>query len=394
MILEDRNGFGYRGRLHGGPYFDKGLEPVGALGHRRLGRSLKRLFHLVFSASLVLSLIGCQKPPSDALEKARSALEAAAAAGAARYAEDSYRRAEKTLHDGWMEIARQKGRLAPLRNYKTADSLLVRACEQAERAARQANGRKTELRIRAQRGSEALERELSSWREALDGSLVIYKAENYWSRADMGLKTSVRLIDQGEYEAALQAVENGRDFLRKLSDLVAEYTNNEAQRIADWRRWVQETLADSRARNSSAVIVDKAAHKAHLIRAGKLLYTYNCELGYNSARPKLFAGDGATPEGKYKVTAVKQNGSKYYKALLLDYPNSGDKKRFRENKAKGIISAQARIGANIEIHGDGGQNGDWTDGCVALTNSDMDHIMRFVTVGTPVTIVRRSDQWP
>lgn len=109
---------------------------------------------------------------------------------------------------------------------------------------------------------------------------------------------------------------------------------------------------------------------------------------------KLFAGDAATPEGKYKVVRARHTGSSFYKALSLDYPNEHDRKRFEENKRRGIISHKARIGGNIEIHGEGGKNRDWTEGCVALTNADMDHIMKYVSVGTPVTIVRKSDQWP
>ncbi|KPJ65286.1 MAG: hypothetical protein AMJ89_05265 [candidate division Zixibacteria bacterium SM23_73] len=161
-----------------------------------------------------------------------------------------------------------------------------------------------------------------------------------------------------------------------------------------WRRWVQETLAESRIKGTYAIIVDKSMRKTYLVHAGKLMHAYNCELGYNSAHNKLFAGDGATPEGKYQVSAVKSHGSKYYKALLINYPNQMDKKRFEENKRKGIISPNAHIGGFIEIHGEGGKNKDWTDGCVALTNSEMDHIMQYATVGTPVTIIRRSDLWP
>jgi L,D-peptidoglycan transpeptidase YkuD (ErfK/YbiS/YcfS/YnhG family) len=89
-----------------------------------------------------------------------------------------------------------------------------------------------------------------------------------------------------------------------------------------------------------------------------------------------------------------KRASKYYRALLLDFPNSADKQRFRENKSKGVISSRAGIGKNIEIHGSGSRNEDWTEGCVALSNADMDHLLRHVGAGTPVTIVRRSDQWP
>jgi murein L,D-transpeptidase YafK len=152
-------------------------------------------------------------------------------------------------------------------------------------------------------------------------------------------------------------------------------------------------VSDSRENNTYAIVVDKSIHRTYLVKSGQLIRTYKCELGYNAAHQKLFSGDGATPEGQYKITKIK-NKSKYHKAVLLNFPNTLDVRRFRENKAKGIVSRYARVGALIEIHGEGGKKEDWTDGCVALTNNDMDHLMQYVSLGTPVTIVRKSDRWP
>ena len=333
-------------------------------------------------------------PPIQSLENAKLALNQAIKASALRYAEKPYRSAQEILQKGWMEMARQNGRLAPFRNYQVADSLLNLATEMAHQATSQTQERIHYLDSLAQNERSELQNELQLCREALDGSSwANFKAERYWSSADLSLKTSELLVSQGEYEEAQKTATKGRESLHQLVDLLAEYANDEAHKINIWRRWVQETLADSRINGTYAVIVDKAAHKTYLVRAGELWHTYNCELGYNSVHQKLFAGDGATPEGKYQISAVKR-ASKYYRALLINYPNQMDRNRFSENKRKGIISHHARIGGLIEIHGGGGQNKDWTDGCVALTDEEMDHIMQYVTVGTPVTIVRRSDKWP
>lgn len=356
--------------------------------------SSRRQYAGVLFILLALSFIGCRKPPLTTLNNARAALDSAAAAGALRYAEKSFREAEATLQNGWLEIGRQNGRIGLFRNYRVADSLLTRVIILADSAARQARERAQEARMLAQGETDALRNELGSWREALNGSLVIYKAEQIWSEADLSLKMSDRLIQEQEYAAALQAVANGREALVRLGDLLMEYANDEAAQKKNWNHWVRETLEGSRASKSYAVIVDKTAHKVYLVKNGSLFKTYNCEVGHNSARQKMFAGDGATPEGEYKIVKAKPNGSKYYKALLLNFPNSTDRKRFQENKARGLISSRARIGANIEIHGSGGLNRDWTDGCVALTNSDMDSIMKYVGVGTLVTIVRKSEQFP
>jgi len=333
-------------------------------------------------------------PPLALLKEARSAIDRAAEAKALRFAQRTYHTAQTLLNDGWAEMGRQNGRLVLFRNYRTADSLFGLAIRTAHQAAGESTQRIAHFDSLTQSGQDELAGEIMVWREALNGSLMKLKAEGYISSARLCLETSRLLAGQNEYEDALMALIKGRLWLGQLSNTLGEYANDEAQKINQWRSWVQQTLAESRKQGTYAVIIDKSAHKTYLVGSGKLVHTYYCELGYNSAHSKLFAGDGATPEGKYKVTSVKARGSKYYKALLINYPNDPDKRRFRENKRKGIISAHARIGGLIEIHGDGGRGEDWTEGCVALTNGDMDHLMRYVTMGTPVTIVRRSDRWP
>ena len=90
----------------------------------------------------------------------------------------------------------------------------------------------------------------------------------------------------------------------------------------------------------------------------------------------------------YKVTKKKPNGdSGYHKALLINYPNEEDYATFNNRKRQGLISKNSHIGGLIEIHGDGGKGDDWTSGCIALRNSDIDELFSRVSVGTPVTIV-------
>jgi murein L,D-transpeptidase YafK len=116
--------------------------------------------------------------------------------------------------------------------------------------------------------------------------------------------------------------------------------------------------------------------------------TFVAELGTNWTADKSRSGDAATPEGRYKVVQKKGAGhSIYYKALLLDYPNAEDRAAFARAKRRGEIPRDATPGGLIEIHGDGGKGRDWTRGCVAVSNDDMDDVFRRAKVGTPVTIV-------
>ena len=79
--------------------------------------------------------------------------------------------------------------------------------------------------------------------------------------------------------------------------------------------------------------------------------------------------------------------TKYYKALLIDYPSKEDIKRFEYEKRQKMLPISAQIGNSIEIHGEGGKGVDWTDGCIALQNSDMDILFDQSKKGMQITIV-------
>ncbi len=325
------------------------------------------------------------------LRNAQEALERALMAGALAYAESDYRQAENLIALGWCEIGRQNGRIWLFRNYHYADSLLRKAEELANNSIRISQDYIASLANQAREAYRMLEVELEQWREALNGTLIHFSAERWWSQAEMHLRTARRLIKDGEYNEALHSCQMGKSALARVGLLLTEQANNEAKQLKWWRLWIDETIKWSEAEKDYAIIVDKSAHKTYLIKNGAVFKVFPCDLGYNSASQKYFAGDGATPEGKYFIAKVKPNNSKYYKALLLNFPNEEDKRRFAENKKRGIISKYARIGGLIEIHGDGGHSKDWTDGCVALSNENMDVLIKYVGVGTPVTIVRKYD---
>lgn len=151
-----------------------------------------------------------------------------------------------------------------------------------------------------------------------------------------------------------------------------------------WQKMAEETIAESKKTDRAAILVDKLEKKLFIYSGGEKKSVYDVGLGRFSLADKLHAGDEATPEGKYKVIK-KVSKSKYYKALLLDYPNNDDKQRFAEMKEKGLIPPQVGIGGLIEIHG-GGQDG-LTYGCIAMENEAIDELFRIIEIGTPVTIV-------
>lgn len=135
-----------------------------------------------------------------------------------------------------------------------------------------------------------------------------------------------------------------------------------------------------------SILILKGEHVLELISDGKVVRTYKVALGRGGLAPKEREGDERTPEGHYVIDA-RNSASRFYKALHISYPDAND----RERAAKAGVSP----GGAIMIHGLPNGLGwlgpaqrlyDWTSGCVAVTDSQMDEIWKAVPVGTPVEI--------
>lgn len=212
--------------------------------------------------------------------------------------------------------------------------------------------------------------------------------------ARLRLRTAESLVLSGDFEEASTAAEDAIE----LADAAQEGWRRQHDRVADpelrarWSRQVADTLEVSRQKGVAVVIIDKADHRLLVYRRGRQVAVFRAELGTAGLAQKRHTGDCATPEGRYRVTTVKTGGAtRYYKALLLDYPNADDRRRHQLERASGTIEAGVGPGSLIEIHGHGGQGRDWTEGCVALRDEDMDRLLELVAAGTPVTIVGRMD---
>jgi murein L,D-transpeptidase YafK len=134
------------------------------------------------------------------------------------------------------------------------------------------------------------------------------------------------------------------------------------------------------------VLVLKRQRKLYLIEGSKVLKRYNVSLGGHPVGPKIREGDRKTPEGKYMLDWHNPE-SQFYKSIHISYPNPMD--LARANK----LGVQP--GGDLFIHGQpndftgpGKQPGDWTDGCIAVSNEEMDEIWRAVPDGTPIEIKR------
>lgn len=132
------------------------------------------------------------------------------------------------------------------------------------------------------------------------------------------------------------------------------------------------------------VLVDKSDRTLTLYRGEEVLKTYRgIAFGDAPQGHKQFEGDERTPEGRYTID-TRNPDSAYHLSLRISYPNAAD---------RAIAEAQGRDpGGDIFIHGQPNNSplprlpGDWTDGCIAVSDAEMDELWGAVADGTPIEI--------
>ncbi len=138
--------------------------------------------------------------------------------------------------------------------------------------------------------------------------------------------------------------------------------------------------------SADSIVLDKSERRLTMYSAGLLVRTYAVALGKNPVGPKARRGDGRTPEGLYFIEG-RNAESKYHLALRISYPNATDRARAGKRGVSsggdimihGLPPAFATVGA---LH----RQQDWTEGCVALTNEEIEEIWRAVPNGAPILI--------
>ncbi|MEZ8412577.1 murein L,D-transpeptidase family protein [Vibrio splendidus] len=134
------------------------------------------------------------------------------------------------------------------------------------------------------------------------------------------------------------------------------------------------------------VKVDKSKRRMYLLKGEEVVQEFRIALGKQPKGHKRFEGDNRTPEGQYQLDYVMEE-SDFYRSVHINYPRSSDMQWAQKNDVD--------PGGNIKIHGIKNgerrspsfiQSFDWTDGCIALTNQDMDEFIQLVKMGTPIHI--------
>ncbi|MEH7828693.1 L,D-transpeptidase family protein [Gemmobacter denitrificans] len=132
----------------------------------------------------------------------------------------------------------------------------------------------------------------------------------------------------------------------------------------------------------TSIQVHKGARKMYLLHHSKVLEEYDISLGFQPVGHKQFEGDGKTPEGTYFISHHNPK-SRYHLSVGISYPNAAD---------QAYAAAMGKSpGGDIMIHGrtryKGTNEGDWTAGCIAVTDREMEEIYSMLRRNTPIHIL-------
>jgi hypothetical protein len=336
---------------------------------------------------LAVGAVGCREipVPPEVQWAAEQALELKEA-GASAHFEPEYEAYLKALKIAERGVAKEKLRLGWLRNYD-------RVRGDTEAALSLGRGLLERLESFKRERMAFLGGEVGSVRERIQtlDEITLSLGERGEGRqgivqAGIFLREAERALELGAFDEAREGTIKAREALRKAEDAVLVHIGRylDGEEIRVWRRWAEETVAESKRRGRLAIVVSKLEKRLTVYRNGLPIRNYSVGLGINGLLTKTRSGDNATPEGKYRVVG-KNPRSQYHKALLIDYPNEEDRKRFARAQREGSVPKEASLGGNIEIHGGGRDILTW--GCVSMDDRDMDELFDLAIIGTPVTIV-------
>ncbi len=205
-----------------------------------------------------------------------------------------------------------------------------------------------------------------------DSQMMIFQIHN------VIIKDKIIATQQTQIETSWQGVKNRANEIITLQEKI--------ETLEEQIETLEQKIFALRTEPADKVLIEKKERRLTLLTKGEVIKTYKIALGGNPVGPKERQGDNKTPVGTYIIDSRNSN-SGYHLSLHISYPNEKDKMRAKEI---GVFP-----GGDIMIHGI--KNGfssvgashaevDWTKGCIAVSNQEMEEIYKFVPNGTTVEI--------
>ena len=357
------------------------------------GHLIKKLVYLViFAVSIYLLVLLFRamvpEPPSQEIEQARVAIAIARDHNSVIYSPKIFREARSYYDSAIISCRTENERFALLRDYEKTRTFAATAQKKAIEATTKTIARSKDLKNNLEREIKRLNAELASFEKIFSQMPLSQDIQKKHAKGKLLIKEALIDLEKERYVNGNVKISEANEYISSSYSVARKKLEEYFRSYSDWQELAIGAITESRRTGSYAILIEKIPGRCYLYQGGKKKYTFEAEFGRNWMGDKKSRGDMATPEGKYVVTKKLSNSStKYHKALMLNYPNKQDVEEFNARIKSGQIPSDARIGDLIEIHGEGGKGGNWTQGCVALKNSDIDLLYKYVSVGTPVTII-------
>jgi len=338
--------------------------------------------------TFVVLIMSSASPPAAVVEQAWKALSAARRAQAQFYAPALLQAAENRWLQATAAWTAENKKLFFRRNFQGVYDLAQTTKQQAGRAESTAVTVRDSLQFTTVASLAFVKQKVDEFKTQFTRLPVGAPLRKKFVAGELLMLESQFAFQREAYLLSALKVKQAEAFVGSAGSDATKFLRAYLTKVPEWQRWAAETIDWSAQNGATAIVVDKMAHACYVYVGGKKRAGYSIELGPRWLGHKRQKGDNATPEGHYYITKKKsRRQTKYYKALEINYPNDDDQQRFAEAKAKGELPRHAHIGALIEIHGDGGKGVNWTSGCVALRNQDIDQVFELAKVGARVTIV-------
>jgi hypothetical protein len=327
-------------------------------------------------------------PPVAEMQNARKKLSLAGSRRAGTYSKKLYTEAKMFYDSAMVYWRKENKKFLYSRDYNKVLIFAELSAKKSVQAADNSVNSSTNLKKSIGQKIDTLDNLVQDINKYFSDYPLSSETHNRISRGKMLLEEARLAYNRGEYGQANRTITDAEYLLTSSYEDASSNLKNYFTSYPQWKRWVNATIKESEKNGDYSIIIDKFSRKCFVYLSGAKKFEFEAELGTNWVGDKRAKGDKATPEGMYKIVKKIEGGrTKYYKALLLDYPNDEDKRKFRSEIENGTLPHDAKIGGLIEIHGNGGKGIDWTEGCIALTDREIDVVYRNVKVGTPVTIV-------
>jgi L,D-peptidoglycan transpeptidase YkuD (ErfK/YbiS/YcfS/YnhG family) len=327
-------------------------------------------------------------PPVEEMDHARQTLSEARRDKADTYSKKLFTEAKAAYDSAMANWRRENNRFIFFRNFEKVEMYAKQSAQKANQATSSSQTNSNSLRVKIKDKIDSLNKIVISLDKLFGRYPISSEIRNRISKGRFLLKEGESAYFKGQYLPSNRKITEAEYLLTGVYENVIAELKDYFKSYSTWKHWAQSAISESKSTHSYSIIVDKFSRKCYVYFSGEKRYEFDTELGRNWVGTKRKMGDKATPEGIYKITNKYQGAqTPYHKALALDYPNSLDRERFKAEISRGTLPSSSKIGGGIEIHGGGGKGADWTEGCIALTNAEIDLVYKIVKVGTPVTIV-------